>query len=87
MDSRHLESKVPLSYYWGRQLEGLKLVSNLPRDVEGDVGLGSHSALDCQGVHYGQDKYRPFSHFHFMLAFVAKIKIFVKQKCFPDMQK
>ena len=34
---------VPPKYTWGRPLESLKLVSNLPRDVGGDVGPCFHS--------------------------------------------
>ena len=33
------------SFAGGKPIEPLKLLANLPRDVLGDVGLGSHSAL------------------------------------------
>ena len=42
---RHIEACLGPCYPRGRTLVSLKLLSNLPRDVEGDVGLGSHSAL------------------------------------------
>ena len=38
---RLVEAYLPSSYTWGRPLEPLNLLSNLPRDV----GLGFHSAL------------------------------------------
>ena len=42
---RHLEAYVPPGYPWGRSLKPLKLLSNLTRDVAGDVGLSSHKAV------------------------------------------
>ena len=51
---RLLEACLPPTYTRGRPLEPLKLLSNLPRDVEGDVGLGSQSAVAMLSAHWPQ---------------------------------
>ena len=76
----HQEAYAPLSYPKGRPLQPINLLSKPTRDVTGYVRQGSHSALGCQGVHYGQDKYRPFSHFHFILSFRGQDKNLRKTK-------
>ena len=45
LTQRPLKTCLPSSYIRGRSLEPLELLSNPPRDVAGDVCLGSHSAL------------------------------------------
>ena len=42
---RHLAAYIASHYSWGIPLEALKLLSKEPRNVAGDDGLGSHSAV------------------------------------------